>query len=95
MPRLETMFLPAIVYGAGWAVIMPSVQTYVAGLAPAEYRAAFMSINGMMLRVGQTVGPLIIGLAYTYGDFQGAFLFGAGLAFMTAIIGFIGGKIIR
>ena len=95
MPRLEMMFIPAIIYGIGWAIIIPSVQTYVAGLAPAEYRAAFMSINGMMLRLGQTVGPLIIGLAYTYGDFRGAFLFGAGLAFVTALIGFIGSRIIR
>jgi MFS family permease len=95
MPRLEMVFIPTIIYGAGWAIIAPSVQTYIAGLAPAEYRAAFMSINGMMLRLGQTVGPLIMGIAYTYGDFKGAFLFGAGLALVTAIIGFIGGRIVR
>jgi len=54
-----------------------------------------MSVNATMFRVGQTIGPLIIGLAYVYGDFKGAFLFAAGLALATTIVGVIGGRIIR
>ncbi len=95
MPRLELLLIPMIIFGAGFTIIFPSLQTYVAGLAPAEYRAAFMSINAMMFRLGQTLGPLIIGVAYVYGDFKGAFLFAAGLALTTSIVGVIGGKLIR
>ncbi|MFC1961772.1 MFS transporter [Chloroflexota bacterium] len=95
MPVIELVFLPIIIYGVGWGIITPSVQTYVAGLAPLEYRAAFMSINGMMLRLGQTLGPLVIGLAYAFGGFSGAFYFGAGLAVLAVLIGIVGGRIIR
>ncbi len=95
MPRLGLLVIPMIIFGAGFAIIFPSLQTYVAGLAPAEYRAAFMSVNTMMFRLGQTLGPLVIGLAYVYGDFKGAFLFAAGLALTASIVGVIGGKLIR
>jgi len=93
--RLEMMLILTIVYGAGWAIIVPCIQIYISGLAPSEYRAILMSINSTMFRLGQTLGPLIVGLAYTYGDFKGAFLFAGGLALITAIVGFIGGRIIR
>ena len=95
MPRLELLLIPAIIYGAGFAVIFPSLSIYVAGLVPSEYRAAFMSLNSTMFRLGQTIGPPLIGLAYIYGGFRGAFLFAAGLAIVTAIVGFVGGKMIR
>ena len=95
MPRLETILISTIIYGAGWAIITPCLQTYVAGLAPSEHRAGFMSINSAMFRLGQTLGPFVIGLAYVYGDFKGAFLFAAGLALTTAIVGVIGGRIIH
>jgi len=95
MPRLEMLLIPTITYGAGFAIILPCLNIYVSGLAPPEYRGVFMSVNATMFRLGQTLGPLIIGLAYIYGDFKGAFLFAAGLALTTAIVGVIGGRIIR
>lgn len=95
VPSLVLLVIPAGVFGAGFAVIFPSLQTYVAGLAPAEYRSAFMSIISMMFRVGQTLGPPVIGLAFVLGDYRGAFLFGAVLALATAGVGAIGGKLLR
>ncbi|MFC1992352.1 MFS transporter [Chloroflexota bacterium] len=95
MPRLELTLISTLILGLSSGVMVPGLQTYVAGLAPSEYRAAFMSINTTMLRLGQTLGPLLFGLAYTYTNFEGTFLYGAGLALATAIIGFIGGKIIQ
>ena len=95
VPRLELLLIPATIYGAGFAIIFPCLHIYVAGLAPSEYRAAFMSLNSTMFRLGQTLGPLIIGLAYVYWDFKGAFLFAAGLALATVIVGVVGGRIVR
>jgi len=95
MPRLGLMLIPVVIFGLGLGISGPSLLTYIAGLTPTEYRAGFMSVNGAMLRLGQTVGPLLFGLVYTYADFDGVFLYGAGLALATAIVGFIGGKLIR
>ena len=60
-----------------------------------EYRAGVLSINSMMLRVGQTLGPMLFGLVYIYGSFDGVFFWGAGLALFTVVVGFIGGKLVR
>ena len=95
MPHLALLLIPTVIYGAGFAVIFPSLSTYIARVAPSEYRGALMSLNGMMFRLGQTLGPLIIGLAYMWWDFTGAFFFAAGLALATAAIGLVGGKIIH
>ncbi len=95
MPRLELLLIPTIIFGAGLGLVMPCLQSYIAGLAPFEYRAAIMSINSTMVRVGSTLGPLIFGLAYVYAGLNGVFFFAAGLTLATAIVGVIGGKIIR
>ncbi len=95
MPSLELLLVPTFIFGVGSGILTPGLQTYIAGAAPSEYRAAFMSINAMMFRLGQTLGPLLFGLVYLYSGFEGTFLAGAGLALAVAIIGFIGGKIIR
>jgi ACDE family multidrug resistance protein len=95
MPRLELVLIPVIIFGIGFGMTTPSLQTYIAGAAPAEYRAAFMSVNGAMLRLGQTLGPLIFGMVYSCAGFRGTFLAGAGLALTVAVVGFVGGKMVR
>jgi ACDE family multidrug resistance protein len=49
-------------------------------MAPIQHRGAFMSINGMVLRIGQTLGPMLAGLFYVIGGIQFAFFGGALLA---------------
>lgn len=95
MTRLELLLIPAIIYGIGHGIAIPCLQSYVAGLAPFEYRAAFMSLNTTVHRVGQTLGPPILGLAYIYAGFDGVFLSAAALALAVAIVGVIGGKMVR
>lgn len=43
-------------------------------------RAAFMSFNAMVLRIGQTVGPLLIGICYSMGNLRTSFFGGAAIA---------------
>lgn len=93
--QLELVLTAAIIYGVGHGIAIPCLQTYVAGLAPFEYRAAFMSLNTTVHRVGQTLGPPILGLAYIYAGFEGVFLSAAGLALAVAVVGAIGGRMIH
>ncbi|MDH5551144.1 MAG: hypothetical protein OEZ42_14765, partial [Gemmatimonadota bacterium] len=44
------------------------------------YRAIYMSVNGMLLRLGQTIGPLIAGIAFAVWGLASAFWVGAALA---------------
>jgi MFS family permease len=72
-----------LVFGAANGINIPSILTIVAGYPPAESRAAFMSVNGMLLRLGQTLGPIVAGAAFTLRGLNGAFLASAVLGAAT------------
>lgn len=74
------------VFGIGHGVIIPSIQNMMVGFAAINERAAFMSLNSMVLRAGQTFGPLMVGLIYVTSGLKATFLSGAALAFIMLII---------
>jgi len=74
------MVIPAIFFGAAQGINIPNIQTMLVSLAPMKHRAAFMSLNGMVLRIGQTLGPMTAGLFFHYAGIRGAFLGGAVIA---------------
>ena len=80
------MLLPAICFGAGMGLNVPSLLTMLSGLAPPENRGAFMSLNGMVLRLGQTLGPLLAGAAFGWAGLDAPFVGGAGLAVATLLL---------
>lgn len=85
MPGLWLCIIPACVFGLGQGLNIPSVQGMMAELAPMELRGAFMALNGMVLRVGQTLGPVIMGLAFAVAGLPGVFAAAAGLAALTIL----------
>ena len=93
LPDWRMLFLPALLFGAAMGLNIPSLQTLLAGLAPAERRAAFMSINGMVLRLGQTLGPVVMGAMYVWGGMKAPFFGGALLAvgMVGLVMGTVGG----
>ncbi|NQT30907.1 MAG: MFS transporter [Deltaproteobacteria bacterium] len=95
LPRVELILISTFLVGLSMGVLLPGLMTYIAGVAPLEYRAAVMSINSTMIRLGQTLGPLIFGLVYIHASFDGVFLYGAGLVLLMAVVGFVGAKMIR
>jgi len=74
---LWLMTVPLLVYGLANGLNIPSIQTRLSGSAPMEYRGAFMSMNSMVLRLGQTVGPVFTGIAFQAWGMEGVFLFSA------------------
>ncbi|MFO7654691.1 MAG: MFS transporter [Candidatus Krumholzibacteriia bacterium] len=86
LPGPWALALPAALFGAGMGLTMPSLMTMLASLAPQAHRGAFMSLNGMVLRLGQTLGPLVGGLAYGLGGLDAPFLAGAVLAVITFLL---------
>lgn len=92
IPIISNIYLfiiPIILFGIAQALNIPSLQTVMANLAPEDQRGAFLSLNGMVLRLGQTLGPLIIGIGYSIGGLNGSYLAGAAIAFMGIIVLFI------
>ncbi len=74
------LLLPIVTFGMAHGMIIPGIQTLLVGFAPMSESAGFMSINGMVLRIGQTIGPVMIGIFYALGGTSTAFLGGAAVA---------------
>jgi MFS family permease len=56
------IFLPILLFGLGQGMNTPNVQAQLINAADATERAAVMSANGMLLRLGQTLAPVSFSL---------------------------------
>ncbi|WP_339132605.1 MAG: MFS transporter [Candidatus Electrothrix sp. GW3-4] len=86
VPNLPLLFFPLVLFGMGQGLNIPTVQTMLAGLAPLEYRASFMAVNSMILRMGQTLGPLLMGIFFMLWGTDGAFYAGASCALVMLTV---------
>lgn len=70
MPLIEHIawaFIPIFFYGLGQGLNIPTTATLLTDLAPTEGRAAIMAVNGTILRLAQTIAPLLFGVVYMLG----------------------------
>jgi len=86
MPGLWWVLIPVLIFGMAQGLNIPTVQTLLAGLAPMEQRGAFMALNGTVLRIGQTLGPIIMGAAYAAGGMNGVFAMAAFIALAVGVL---------
>ena len=59
MPTMLALLPALLLYGVGQGLNIPSIQSALMACAPEEGRASIMALNGMLLRLGQTVSPFI------------------------------------
>lgn len=82
----DFIIVAMIIFGIGHGILIPSLQTTLVAYASLSERAAFMSINSMVLRLGQSFGPIVIGAFLVFNNFKAVFFAGAGFAFLIAVI---------
>ncbi|TIH19302.1 MFS transporter [Marinifilum sp. JC120] len=78
--------LPVCVFGLGQGLNLPNSMSMLTAIAPMEQRAVFMSVNGMLLRAGQTIAPILMGLVYSGFNLQAVFYAGAVVAAIMLVI---------
>jgi MFS family permease len=83
---LPKLLIPIVIFGAANGLNIPGFLTILTGYAPIEYRAAFMSMNGMLLRLGQTLGPVLAGIVVAVVGIEGSFYAGALLALAMFVV---------
>lgn len=86
MSNLWLLLIPTTIFGIGLGIGFPSIQTLLAQLAPREYLATVISVNGTFFGLGQTLGPLLMGVAYSIGGISSVFYTGVGFAIATLIV---------
>lgn len=80
--------LPITVFGFAQGINIPSVLNLLTHQSPTEYRAAFLSVNWMVLRSGQSLGPFLLGLVYGLTGINGTFWVTALAALCFIFVGF-------
>ncbi len=83
--NLWLLLIPNMIFGIAFGIGTPSIQSLLAELAPKEYRAAVVSLNGTVLGLGQTLGPLLMGATFSIWEINGVFYAGAIMAIATLI----------
>lgn len=78
--------LPMGVFGLAQGLTIPTAVTLLNRITPQEYRGATMSAHGTLLRLGQTVGPPLLGAVHVLGGMSGVFIFGVLLAVAMAAV---------
>jgi MFS family permease len=73
LPAHWMVAIPVGLFGVAQGLNYPVVMSLLAGLAPSEHRAIFMSANGMVLRIGQTLGPLLMAAVFAWGGMDPVF----------------------
>ncbi len=77
---LWSLAVPIALFGAANGINIPSILALLTKWAPSEYRAAFLSVNGMLLRLGQTLGPVLRGAVVTFRGLDSAYFASAAFA---------------
>lgn len=83
LPWLGALVVPVMLFGLAQGLNFPNVLVLLSSLVPLEQRGAFMSFNGMVLRAGQTLGPLLAGAAVALSSTPAAFFGGAAVALLA------------
>jgi len=89
MPKIPNLWILAIsvgIYGIGHGLNIPIIQTMLAELSTNEQRGVIMSVNGLVLRIGQTLGPFVMGIVYVGMDLDSTFYIGTFLAIIMVIV---------
>lgn len=91
IPNPWLLAVPTTLYGIAGGVTLPSLITLLAALAPMEQRGVLMSVNGMIFRLGQTLGPVVMGILYGVAGMGGVFYGGAvcALAMLAVVLAFM------
>lgn len=83
---LWLLLIPTMILGIGLGIGFPCIQTQLTSLTPKEYLAAVMSVNGMFVGLGQTLGPLLMGVAFSIWGTNGVFCAGASFSIVTLLV---------
>ncbi|GAB1545398.1 MFS transporter [Scytonema sp. NUACC21] len=85
VPNVWLLLIPTTILGIGLGIGFPSIQNLLAELAPREYLATILSVNGTFFGLGQTLGPLLMGIIFSFGGMSSVFYASVGIAILTLV----------
>lgn len=87
-PGVWHIIPPVMCFGLAQGLNIPTIMTMLTTIAPMEQRGAFMAANGLLLRLAQTIAPLLMGGLYALFGMHAVFLGGLVCAIAITLIAF-------
>jgi predicted MFS family arabinose efflux permease len=85
-PTVWSLWIPIVFLGIAQGLSIPNLQALLAGLAPIEHRGAFMAVNGVALRLGQTLAPPLMGAVFSVWGMDSTFYTAAAVAVAMLVL---------
>lgn len=89
VPLIQNIWLlliPTTIFGLGLGIGFPSIQTLLTEISPKQYLATILSVNGTFYGLGQTLGPLLMGIVFGFAGINGVFYAGVMFAILTLVV---------
>lgn len=89
VPLIQNIWLlliPTTIFGFGLGIGFPSIQTLLTEISPKQYLATILSVNGTFYGLGQTIGPLLMGIVFGFAGINGVFYAGVVFAILTLVV---------
>ena len=83
------IMIPSAIFGLAHGINIPTIHSALARKSMLDYRAAIISLNHMVLRLGQTLGPLIMGSMFVVGGIHYPFALGFVLSLLMFLLIFV------
>ncbi len=89
VPNVWLLLVPTVIFGVAQSLNLPPAFSLLNEAAPAENRGVFISINSTILRLGQTLGPVLMSAVAIPVGLAGAYFAGAALAAAMFLVAFV------
>ncbi len=89
VPTVWLLLVPTVIFGVAQSINLPSAFSLLNEAAPPENRGAFVSINSTVLRLGQTLGSVLMSAAAIPFGLGGAYFAVAALSAATFLLALV------
>lgn len=83
------LLIPAVIFGIAHGTNEPSIHALLSSSASIKHRAALMSVNWTVVRLGQTLGPLLMAATFVMWDISAVFYSGVVLSIIMFLLAMI------
>ena len=85
-PSLWWLTLPIFLGGAAQGLTFPLLNARMTTLAPTRNRAIVMAMNGTVLRLSQSLSPLVFGIGWSVIGWRGPYAMGMGVSLLIGAL---------
>jgi ACDE family multidrug resistance protein len=84
--QISWIVLAAVFFGAGFGIVLPTLYSTLASLAPSDLRSSVLAAGTGAGFLGQFLSPIVLGPVLGYGGLEGVFYAAATIALVTGLL---------